>query len=76
MWLLLMQHHCCPTRLLDWTDSILVSLYFAVSTPDDTSGEIWCMNASSLNQRSNYVICSADEPPIRYLAPQVSCDKA
>jgi hypothetical protein len=68
-WLLLMQHHCVPTRLLDWTENVLVALYFAVSDTESEDGELWCMNHGELNWRSaNWKDCFPDTPPIRYLA--------
>lgn len=41
-WLCLMQHFSAPTRLLDWTTSFIIALYFAVSEePLAESGAVW-----------------------------------
>ena len=51
-WLSLMQHYSSPTRLLDWTESILVGLYFATSQKDHDvyDGTLWILNAARLNK--------------------------
>ncbi len=48
--LYLMQHYGTPTRLLDWTENILVALYFAVSEDKDSDGEIWILNPQYIDE--------------------------
>jgi hypothetical protein len=45
-----MQHYGVPTRLLDWTDNILIALYFAVSTSPDKDGVLYVLNSRLLNK--------------------------
>lgn len=48
-WLMLMQHYRLPTRLLDWSTSPLVALFFAVSSEAGKDGAVWVMNPFMLN---------------------------
>lgn len=48
-WLILMQHHGAPTRLLDWTENILIALYFAVKDFPEYDGEMWALYPLALN---------------------------
>ncbi len=82
-WLFLMQHHGLPTRLLDWTESVLVSLYFAINGSgtdhDDTDGCIWgllpqALNASSLRDpQANTVLGLGEDPHLdQYLPSRIT----
>ena len=45
-----MQHHDCPTRLLDWTASAFVGAYFAVDQLPKTDGSLFVVAPAALER--------------------------
>jgi hypothetical protein len=49
-WLALMRHYGAPTRLLDWTYSFYVALFFAVEEAE-TESAVWALNIKWIERR-------------------------
>lgn len=54
-WLFLMQHYGVSTRLLDWSESALASLYFSISEEEHllADGALWMLKPIELNKLAN-----------------------
>jgi len=54
-WIFIMQHYGVPTRLLDWSESPLVALYFSVSGTNEINqdGAFWTLLPRILNKEAN-----------------------
>ncbi len=49
-WVFLMQHYGLPTRLVDWTESVLVAAFFAVQEDEPKDAALWGLNPAVLNE--------------------------
>lgn len=70
-WLALMQHHCVPTRLLDWTESPYVAMYFAIEDKakdkrrreKESHSAVWAIDLAWLESRGRELLQSKNGAP-------------
>lgn len=77
-WLSIMQHYGAPTRLLDFTYSIFVALYFAViDSKMQHKSAIWCIDSDWINRKyanntkTNYKQIIKNDKALRYLESNI-----
>ena len=69
-----MQHYGIPTRLLDWSETLIISIYFALSQYISELSRLWEIDKATLGSKSAYplkfhALSGLPEPSIWILNP-------
>jgi len=68
-WMAFSQHHGGPTRLLDWSDSPFVALFFAAIDEPKEDGAIWMLNRSWALRESLDIIRRETGDSVAWMTP-------
>jgi hypothetical protein len=73
-WLFIMQHNGVPTRLLDWSESPLVALYFACNSEKKSAGTLNVLLPIELNKlasiKQNHIVSINDSAIQQRYSPE------
>jgi hypothetical protein len=74
-WLFWIQHYGLPTRLLDWSESILVAAFFSVIDHPEEDGELWSLHPDFLNILSGfYGLAFTSNSKVKYMVHEPFSD--
>lgn len=73
-WLMLMRHQGVPTRLVDFTESAAVALYFAAESMADTDFAVWAINRDAIYDTHSQSYVGKEFPCIRNLVAKYGND--
>lgn len=80
-WLALMRHHGAPTRILDWTDSPYVALFFACDEGErqdddkDQKSSVWVLNATLIRDETEKQIARIVPKRAEWKTLDLSCQE-
>ena len=73
-WLMLMRHQGVPTRLVDFTESAAIALYFATESMADTDFAVWGVNRDAIHDIHSQSYVGKEFPCIRNLVAKFGKD--
>jgi len=84
-WIMHMQHYSVPTRLLDWTESYWIALYFACNESYDTDGKLFIVDKNRAIEYADKICTGKDflhladipesKSVLNFISPRIKNDR-